>query len=160
MLAGVVGNTDGRADAMKMAADLLRECGAQLLIHCGDVGGRHVLDAMAEFDAVFVWGDADKDRMGLLRHAQRIGVACSGVLADFAIDDKRIAVIHGDDRKVFQRLVDEQQYDFVLYGHGHVGEDRVVGKTTLVHPGSLYGAPTRTAVLLDTDIGQIRRLTL
>jgi uncharacterized protein len=160
MLAGVVGNTDGRADAMKAAGDLLRGFGAEILIHTGDVGGRHVLDAMAEFDSVFVWGDADKDRMGLLRHAQRIGVACSGMLADFALDDKRIAVIHGDDRKLLQRLVDEQQYDYLLYGHGHTPEERVVGKTKIVHPGSMYGAPVRTVALLDTASGEVRRLTV
>ena len=160
MLAGVVSNTEGRADAMRAAGDLLRGCGAEILIHTGDVGGRHVLDAMAEFDSVFVWGDADKDRMGLLRHAQRIGVACSGMLADFALDDKRIAVIHGDDRKLLQRLVDEQQYDYLLYGHGHTPEERVVGKTKIVHPGSMYGAPVRTVALLDTASGEVRRLTV
>lgn len=160
MLAGIVGNTDGRADAMRAAGDLLRGCGAEILIHTGDVGGRHVLDVMAEFDAVFVWGDADKDRMGLLRHAQRIGVACSGVIADFALEDKRIAVVHGDEKKVLQRLIDEQQYDYLLYGHGHTPEERVVGKTKIIHPGSMYGAPTRTVALLDVATGDVRRLTV
>ena len=148
---GVVSNTEGRADAMRAAAQILRESGAELIFHCGDVGGRHVLDELKSLDSAFVWGDADKDRMGLLRHAQRIGVACYGVLADVELDGKRVAILHGDDRKLFQKLVAEQQHDFVIWGHGADGEDKKVGKTHVVHPGSLYGGTSRTAVLVDTD---------
>ena len=160
MLAGVVSNTEGRADAMKAAADVLRECGAELILHCGDVGGRHVLDVVTDLDVAFVWGDADTDRMGLLRHAQRSGIACCGVLGDFELDGKRVAMIHGDDRKLLQRLLDEQQHDYILWGHGPEGEDRTVGKTRVIHPGSLYGGQNKTIILLNFTSNEAQRLTL
>ena len=145
---------------MRAAAAALREGGAEVIFHCGDVGGRHVLDEMKDIDAAFVWGDTDKDRMGLLRHAQRIGVACYGVLADVEFDGKRVAFLHGDDKKLLQRLVAEQQHDFVIWGHGLEGEDKKVGKTHVVHPGSLYGGTARTAALIDTDTDTARVLTV
>ena len=141
---------------MRAAAHVLRGSGAELIFHCGDVGGRHVLDEMKDLDAAFVWGDADKDRMGLLRHAQRIGVACYGVLADIDLDGKRIAVLHGDDKRLLQKLITEQQHDIICWGHGAEGEDKVVGKTRVVHPGSLYGGTSRKAALIDTDAGVSR----
>jgi putative phosphoesterase len=145
---------------MRAAANVLRESGAELIFHCGDVGGRHVLDEMKDIDAAFVWGDTDKDRMGLLRHAQRIGVACYGVLADLELDGKRIALVHGDDKKLLQKLVTEQQHDYVIWGHGPEGEDRKAGKTHVIHPGSLYGATARTVALIDTDADTVRVITL
>jgi putative phosphoesterase len=145
---------------MRAAAATLRDAGAELIFHCGDVGGRHVLDEMKDLDAAFVWGDTDKDRMGLLRHAQRIGVACYGVLADVELDGKRVAVLHGEDRKLLQRLLAEQQHDFVVWGHGPEGEDKKVGKTRVVHPGSLHGATSRTAALINTASEEAQRLTI
>ena len=67
---GIVANSDGRSDAVSAAVDVFHASGAEVLIHCGDVGGRHVLDAMSAFGtSMFVWGDRDKDRMGLMRYA-------------------------------------------------------------------------------------------
>ncbi len=145
---------------MRAAALALRESGAELIFHCGDVGGRHVLDEMKDLDAAFVWGDTDKDRMGLLRHAQRIGVACYGVLADVDFDGKRLAFLHGDDKKLLQTLLAEQQHDFVIWGHGPEGEDKKVGKTRVVHPGSLYGGTGRKAALVDTEADTVSIVTV
>ncbi len=119
-----------------------------------------MLDELKDSGAAFVWGDTDKDRMGLLRHGQRIGVACYGVLADLEIASKRIAILHGDDSKLLQRLLREQQHDFVFWGHGADGEDRKVGKTHVIHPGSLYGAAVRTVVLLDVANSTARSITI
>jgi putative phosphoesterase len=145
---------------MRAATHILRESGAELMLHCGDVGGRHVLDEMKDLESAFVWGDTDKDRMGLLRHAQRIGVACYGVLADVELGGKRIAVLHGDDKKLLQRLITEQQHDFVIWGHGPEREDKVVGRTRVIHPGSLYGGTSRTIALIDTESAGIRSVTI
>ncbi len=145
---------------MRAAAALLREAGAELIFHCGDVGGRHVLDEIKDGDAAFVWGDTDKDRMGLLRHAQRIGVACYGVLADVEFDGKRIAFLHGDDKKLLQKLVAEQQHDFIVLGHGLQGEDRKVGRTHVIHPGSLYGGTSRTVAVIDTNADSVSVITV
>ncbi len=145
---------------MRAAARVLRESGAELIFHVGDVGGRHVLDEMKDIDAAFVWGDTDKDRMGLLRHAQRIGVACYGVLADVDFDGKRLAFLHGDDRKLLQKLVAEQQHDFVIWGHSPEGEDRKVGRTHVIHPGSLYGGTSRKVALIDTEANAVGILTV
>jgi putative phosphoesterase len=145
---------------MRAATQILRDAGAELIFHCGDVGGRHVLDEMKDLDSAFVWGDTDKDRMGLLRHAQRIGVACYGVLADVELDGKRIAVLHGDDKKLLQKLLAEQQHDFVIWGHGPEWEDKKVGKTHVIHPGSLYGGTARTVAVVDTASEMAQRLTL
>src|SRR5687768_6997459 len=95
---GVISNSDGRAESVASAVSIFKSAGATLIVHCGDVGGRHVLDALAgDIPTAFVWGDRDKDRMGLLRYAHSVGIDCLGLMGDLDIDDKKIAVVHGDD---------------------------------------------------------------
>ena len=160
MLVGVVSNTDGRADALEAAMEAMRECGAEVFIHCGDVGGRHVLDALEGEDAAFVWGDRDRDRMGLLRYAQKLEIICYGVLGDTELDGKRVAVVHGDDKKLLKLLLKEQQHDYVLCGDEVYSEEKRVGKTRIINPGSLYGGLRRTVALLDTAKDEVRFLAV
>jgi len=162
MLVGLISNSNGRADAMAAAAALLRDRGADLLVHCGDVGGRHVLDELAQIrvDAAFVWGDRDTDRMGLLRHARNLDLVCFGLLGELDLDGKLAVLVHGDDKKLLRKLLDEQQYDYLLCGHEVEGEDRKFGKTRIINPGSLHGAPSRSAALLSTTSGEVKFVTV
>src|SRR3954467_1895961 len=153
---GLVSNSDGRADSVTDAVNVFAASGVDTVIHLGDVGGRHVLDALATVgDAVFVWGDRDKDRMVLLRHAHKLGIHCWGLFGEMDYDDKRIAVLHGDDKKILKRVLDEQQYDYVLTGHEMTVEDKMVGKTRVLNPGSLHGTTSRSAALFDPESGKV-----
>jgi putative phosphoesterase len=160
MIVGLVSNTNGRADATAAALATLRDRGADLIVHCGDVGGRHVLDELKNVDACFVWGDRDQDRMGLLRHARSVNVVCFGVLGELDLDGKRAVLVHGDDRKLVRRLLDEQQYDYLLYGHDSAGEDRKVGRTRVINPGWLNGGPSQNCALVSTTSDEVKFLTL
>jgi putative phosphoesterase len=154
---GVISNSDGRAESVASAVNIFKSAGAEYVIHLGDVGGRHVLDALGEnVHAAFVWGDRDRDRMGLLRYAHSIGVECMGLMGDLDIDGKKIAVLHGDDRKLMRKLLDEQQHDYLLCGHEATVEDYKVGKTRILNPGSLRGAQSGSALLLNPGDGKIQ----
>ena len=157
---GVMSNSSGRADAVSAAIDVFAASGASLVVHCGDVGGRHVLDQLARLGGVFVWGDRDNDRTGLLRYGHSIGVDCFGVMGTFEWEEKKICVVHGDDKKVIRQITDEQQYDYLLVGHDLAHEDRTVGRTRVLNPGPIFGGSTPSAVLLDPSTGKLRVLPL
>ena len=160
MLVGLISNTSGRADSMAAAAAVLRDRGADFLVHCGDVGGHHVLDELARMESGFVWGDRDTDRMGLFRYARNAGVLCYGVLGEIDLGDKRAVVLHGDDRKIVRRLLDEQQYDYLFCGHDPAGEDRKVGRTRVINPGELQGGPSQNCAVLSTTSDEVKFFTL
>ncbi len=153
---GLVSNSDGRAEAVQDAVGVFAASGVETVIHIGDVGGRHVLDALAPFgSAAFVWGDRDKDRMVLLRHAHKLGIVCWGLFGEMETGGKRIAILHGDDKKILKHVLDEQQYDYVLVGHEMAVEDKTVGKTRVINPGALHGVPSRSAALFDPASGKV-----
>jgi putative phosphoesterase len=156
MLVGILSDTHDRVDAMSTAVQMLLGEGAEYFLHCGDLGSRRALDCFKGVATGFVWGDQDRDRMGLLRYADSLQVQCFGVLGDFFLEDKRFAITHGDDRKLLKRLINEAQHDYLLHGHIAELKDEVQGRTRVICPGAIHGASERSAVLLDTASGVMK----
>jgi uncharacterized protein len=150
VLIGILSDTHDDADMMAAAIALLRDQGAEFYIHCGDVGGREVLDHLAGLNAAFVWGNTDWDRVSLARYAEELNIDCYGAFADLLLDGKSIAVLHGDDARLKQKLLAEQRHDYLMQGHTHVRMDQRVGKTRVINPGALQRASQKTVALLDT----------
>jgi putative phosphoesterase len=160
VLVGILSDTHDRVDAMAAAVKLLRQRGAEFFVHCGDVGSERVLDHLAGLPGAFVFGNTDWDRAALARYAQSIGVACHGSFADLELGGKRVAVTHGDDFKLKQRLLAEQQHDYLLQGHTHIRTDERVGRTRLINPGALQRAKEKTVALLDTTTDRVEFLVV
>ena len=135
MIIGILSDTHDRADAMAAGMRALREAGATFFIHCGDVGSEEVIDQLAGVPAAFVWGNTDWDRGTLGRYAETLGVPCYGAYANLTLDGKRVAVLHGDDARLKQQLLNAQEHDYLLQGHTHIAESRRVGRTRVINPG-------------------------
>ena len=159
MLLGIISDTHDNVRAMRAAMDMLQQRGAQFFIHCGDVCSPEILDHLAGLPSAFVWGNCDWDRQALQNYGQLINVPCHGPFADLTLDDQRIAVIHGDDARLKQRLLAAQEHDYLFQGHTHVRSDQRVGRTRLINPGALHRANPRSAALLDLASDELEFLT-
>lgn len=158
MIVGILSDTHNRTDMMAAAMRVLQNHGAEFFIHCGDVGGEHILDFLMGVRAAFVWGNTDWDHAHLQRYAQTMGVPCYGPMADLNLDGKRIIAIHGDDHRLRQRLLAEQQCDYLLQGHTHVRDDQRIGRIRLINPGALHRASVKTVATLDLPTDQLQFL--
>lgn len=152
---GVLANSDGRAEAVQRAISSFMADGVSFLIHCGDVGGRHVLDALAPVGGAFVWGDRDHDRTGLMRYGHSLGLICFGMMGEFEHGEKKLMVLHGHEPAILRKLIDEQQYDYILVGHAMRTDDQTVGRTRILNPGPLHSASS-SAMVLDPFSGKVR----
>jgi uncharacterized protein len=150
MLIGIVSDTHGKSDLMRQAVSILRQRGMQFLIHCGDVGSLAVVDQMAGIPSALVWGNGDFDRYTLERYAGRLGLQCLGSFGRLELDGKRVAVMHGDDNRMKQRVLNEQKDDYLLLGHTHLRLDERVGRIHVINPGAMHRANPKTVVMLDT----------
>ena len=149
MIIGILSDTHDRAVSMAAGIRTLRDAGAEFFIHCGDIGGQECIDLLAGLPSAFVFGNTDFDRARLARYAASIDVPCYGNFANLELADKKVAVIHGDDFRLKQRLIDEQRHDYLFQGHTHIRDDRRVGKTRLINPGALHRATEKTVATLD-----------
>ena len=150
MIIGILSDTHDRAEWMAAGIRTLQVAGSQFYIHCGDIGSESCIDLLAGLQAAFVFGNCDFDRAGLARYAGSIDVPCYGNLADLQLDGKRVAVIHGDDYRLKQRLLAAQEHDYLCQGHTHLRADERMGRTRIINPGALHRAAVKTVVTLDT----------
>ena len=155
MLIGILSDTHDRPRAMRAAVELLRNSGAEFLIHCGDVGAPPMLDHLAGIPAAFVFGNNDWDRMELQRYARQLGIDCYGNFGQLELGGKRFALLHGDDETTKRRILAEQSVDYLLQGHTHVRDDRRLGRIRCINPGALHRAKEKTVALLDTETDHV-----
>jgi putative phosphoesterase len=160
MIVGILSDTHGRADMARLAVEKLLEHKAEYLVHCGDVGGPDVLDALAGHPSMFVFGNNDYDTEELASYAKMIGIACGGTHGKLAFAGKRAVVTHGDDLRLIRRLIQEQQIDYLFLGHSHETLDQRQGKVRIINPGALYRAAVKTVAVLDTESDNLKFLTV
>ena len=160
MLIGILSDTHDRIDNAIAGINLLTQAGAEFLIHCGDVGGEHILDQLAGHRSALVWGNNDWDRRGLTRYAEALEIQVLPNLGELELDGKRFAVTHGDDPKLVRAVIGRQQHDYLLVGHSHVKHDERFGKVRLINPGALHRAAEKSVALLDTSNDTLKFLRL
>ena len=158
MRLGLLSDTHDRVDAMRAGLRALHTRSVDFIVHCGDVGSEPCLDLMAGFPTAFVWGNNDWDRATLTRYATTLGLTCYGNFGDFTLDNKRIALMHGDDFSLRQRVLDAATHDYLFQGHTHVPADERIGTTRVINPGALYRASEKTVAVLDLSSGELEFL--
>jgi hypothetical protein len=158
---GILSDTHGRADAAAAGIATLRAAGAQFLIHCGDIGGESVLDLLAGIPSVFVWGNCDFDRAGMVDYAKEIGIQCAGDFAELQFSGKQIAVTHGDNPRLLRQIMErDPPYDYLFLGHTHIAADEHRGRLRIVNPGALHRTARKTVALVDLNADAIRHLAV
>ena len=149
MVIGILSDSHDKIPALQAAIKVLLANGAQMLIHCGDLGGEQAIDCLAGHDAAFVWGNCDWDRRGLDEYARSVGVRCLGTGGCLDLDGKRVCVTHGDEPPTIQRLLADPETNYLLMGHTHQRRDERVGHVRVINPGALHRANVKTVALLD-----------
>jgi putative phosphoesterase len=128
IVVGLVSDTHGRIRPDVLAA----LAGSDLILHAGDVGGRHVLAALAAIAPVrAVRGNTDDVHDPDLGDSVRLDVG-----------GLRIHVSHGHElgSPTPDRLAAKYDADVIVFGHTHRAVVARLGTSLIVNPGSA-GSP-------------------
>lgn len=166
MRLGIISDTHDNVEAVERAVGIFEDEAVDIVLHGGDFIAPPVIPFFRGFEVHGVLGNNDGERDGLEAAFRELGSGSElhGRFADFAFGETRIAMLHGDQG---MDTVDEYAasgaYDYVLYGHVHVAEERTVDGTTVINPGAHF--PTvpeehRSVVVLDTDEDAVRFVSL
>ncbi len=154
MKIGILSDTHDNLEAVRKACDLFAAEGIPLLLHCGDVCGPAVVEALDGFTVYFAQGN--RERIVPLRKA--VDDRQEGRLAllhTLTLDNRSIALLHGDSGDTLRRLIASGIYDYVIYGHTHRHRDQRRGRTRVINPGALGGMrwepPSVCTLDLETD---------
>lgn len=155
MLIGIVSDTHSRYATVTKALALLQGHGVELILHCGDIEDDETVRLFADVPTHFVYGNCDYDRDGLARAMHEIGATLHDPFAELELAGRKLAVIHSDNKRLFQQLEHSGQFDFLFYGHTHQAEEHRTGPTRVVNPGALHRARIKTCVVLDLKSGEM-----
>ncbi len=142
---GIFGDSHDAREALTAALALLQVHAPLAYLHLGDVCSPGMLELCAGLGAPFhfVFGNSDYDEEGLRKRAAALGLHCHGHFADLTIENKRLALVHGDNHTRMDQLLDTQLYDYLLHGHTHVRATSRLGKTRIINPGASTGRSPR-----------------
>jgi putative phosphoesterase len=157
---GILSDTHDRLEPVLHALDILHMQGIAHVFHCGDIESADTLRQFAGFQAHFVPGNWDGDKAWLQRAAEEIGATWHDPWGEIELEQRRIAWIHSDDRKLFRELEQSDTYDFLFYGHSHRAESHRTGRTLVLNPGALFRARPRTLAILDLASGQVESVVV
>lgn len=165
MILGLLSDTHGFAQRTANAVEVLMHCGAEALVHCGDVGSTGVLDALAGTRAWIVRGNTDYLDGEIARYAELLGLHFARETPlRLELAGRRLVVFHGHEPE-FGRLFngDEEdartalgRCDYLLHGHTHVAADTRIGRLRIINPGALHRAGVYTVATLDIARDELR----
>ncbi len=160
MRIGVLSDTHGRVATVLAALSEFRARAVDALIHCGDIDDAETVRAFAGWNAHFVFGNCDADQAGIRAAIEAIGATLYEPFGHLDLVGKQIAWLHGDRPDLKKDIENSGGYDYLFYGHTHVAERHLVGKTLVINPGALFRASQRTCLTLDLATGAIESIVI
>lgn len=154
---GIIADTHDNIPATEAAVDRFESIGVDAIIHCGDFIAPPVIPYLDLPDTPVhaVRGNNDGEREGLRDAFEGLDSGTlHGRFADITIDERRFAVLHGESKPVIESLGRSDEYDYVVYGHWHVREERTIDGTTIINPGAHFptvSEANRTVAVVETD---------
>ena len=132
----VISDTHGLLKETLSAVQLFRKHDVQTVIHCGDIGGRAVVQAFQQIETHFVLGNMDADEESLRNAIKETGNHLHDWFGSIERAGKRIAFLHGHQSEKFEQESESGNWDLLCYGHTHIASLQIRGSTLLLNPGA------------------------
>jgi putative phosphoesterase len=160
MQIGVVSDTHGNHGAVEQVVRILVQRGISVVLHCGDIEDAPTVKLFENFTTHFVLGNCDLDVAGLRRAIKEVGATLHEPFGHIDLAGRKIAWMHGHDKRLMVDVENSGHFDFVFFGHTHKAERRQAGLTTVVNPGALYRANPKSFVILDLANGKLESVVI
>lgn len=160
MRVGLISDTHDNHDRTRTALELIDQREPALLVHAGDLVSGSTVPFFEGYRVYLARGNVDK--VGSIEAAiEERGLDITyGVKHDVHAGDAMIGVIHGDDERRLEGMINSGAYDLVVHGHTHTFRDEQVGATRVVNPGAVHRAKTPSVAVWDSETGELERVEL
>jgi uncharacterized protein len=159
MRIAIVSDTHSRYETIEKVLKRIDRERVDLILHCGDIEDSEAVWLFPP-NTHFVFGNCDSDRASIRLAVHGVGANLYEPLGRMEIDDKSIAWLHGDDKRLLQSATNSGEFDFLFHGHTHVAADNMVDRTRVINPGALHRARPKTFLVLDLPSGEVESVTL
>jgi putative phosphoesterase len=161
MLIGVISDIHDHLEHLYKAVDIFKQKNVGLVINLGDFCTPKMIKTMRGLNVVGVFGNNDGEKFLLIKAFEEIGGVLSNEFYEFEQDGLKFACFHGTVHPFRDALIESGKYDVVFYGHNHKTDNRIVGKTIVLNPGTAHGFGDKaTIALFDTETKKVEMLEL
>lgn len=145
MKIGVLADTHDRLESLLRVKEIFVKEKVEMIIHCGDWVSPSTIEF---FDQTFhdfqlpvksVLGNNEGDIKRILeRNAQLLNPIefASKQVLELTVENRTIAVYHGQDKIILEVLILSKKYDAIFTGHTHIVRQELIGGTYVLNPGS------------------------
>jgi uncharacterized protein len=155
MKIAVVSDTHSRHTTVSQVLAELQVRGVTTVIHCGDIEDPETVLFFRGLTIHFVFGNCDGDKTGLRTAMAEAGAILHENFGHVEIAGRKLAFLHGDDKRLFHDVEYSGAYDFLFYGHTHQAEEHLTGSTRVINPGALHRARPKQFIVLDLPDGLV-----
>lgn len=150
-MVGIVSDTHDDTARAKRVAVQFRKAGVSVLLHAGDWVSPFTAKIFEGFKIFGVFGNNDGDPIHLNQVVEKeLGGCLQKRFESVLLDDKRVALLHGEFEEIVLALVESGKFDIVVRGHTHTHSIERVGNTLLLNPGA------DSAIIYDTGTHEAR----
>jgi len=153
MKIGLISDTHDNIQNTQKAIMFFNDKNVEVVIHAGDIVSSETVEVFDGMRLIGVLGNNDLEVRELASAFDKIGGQFKGEFCELEQDKLIFAVYHGTDSRRKESLIQCGKYDVVICGHTHRAQNKKVGKTLIINPGTAngwffgYGA---TAAIFDT----------
>ena len=155
MKIGIISDTHDRLNMIDQAVAFFNKENTELVLHAGDFISPFsaIRFSGLRCPVVGVFGNNDGDHRNLTAKFESFGAKVSELLAQVEIDEKKIAILHGDRQELLQTVIQSSVFDLVVSGHTHAFEVKKVRDTLVMNPGECCGylSGNCTVGIFDTE---------
>ena len=153
MKIGLISDIHDNIQNTENAIMSFKDKNVEIVIHAGDIVSPETVELFDGMRLIVVLGNNDLEVRELTSAFDKLGRQLKGEFCEIEQDKLIFAVYHGTDSRRKESLIQCGKYDVVICGHTHRAQNRKVGKTLIINPGTAngwffgYGA---TAAIFDT----------
>src|SRR5215208_6465820 len=139
MKIGLISDTHDNIQNIQKTTSLFNDRRVSFVIHAGDIVSPETVEAFTGVKLIGILGNNDLKVEELTNAFDKIGGQLKGEFCEMEQDDLIFAIYHGTNLRRKETLIQSGRYDVVVCGHTHKVQNKKVGKTLVVNPGTANG---------------------
>ncbi len=152
---GCIADTHDHMDAIEAAVKRFNSEKVALVLHAGDYVSPFVTKPFGKLKAklIGVFGNNEAEKELIKNRFEEIGAEIRGKLADLTVENRRIAIYHGENNLLLDIIIRSKLFDVVVTGHTHWPKIEKIDGVLVVNPGEACGWLTgkKTIALIDLN---------
>ncbi len=145
---GIISDSHDNMENIKKAVKIFQDKKTDIIFHLGDFVNPATILLFRGLKLKAVFGNNDGDKFRLIRSFNEIKGEILGEFGEAELGGLKFALYHGVSPEIKEALIKCGKYDAVFSGHTHILENKKIGDTLSINPGTAHGFGSRATIAI------------